>query len=140
MREAAERYGKLFAEAAKAGADGEALTKFLVDPNSPTTVPDNGIINNEWFFPTTVIEELWKLQGDVDRWLIKNSPVPHALAHLYREPERNPRVFIRGNPARPGDEVPRQFPEVVAEPRARPLSMGAGGLNWPARLCVRKTH
>jgi hypothetical protein len=113
MRETAARYGKLFAEAPTAGVDGEALMKFLRDPNSPPTIPDIGIIHNEWFFPTTICEELWKLQGDVDRWLIKEGKTPHARALFDRVPEHPPRVFIRGNPARLGVEVERRLPRVV---------------------------
>ena len=132
MREAAERYGKLFTE-----AHDEALANFLSDPRSPSTVPDTAIINNELFFPTSACEELWKLQGEVDRWLIQaaSSP-PHALVLADREPERNPRVFIRGNPARQGDEVPRQFLQVVAGPERRPFQNGSGRLEL-AQAIVR---
>jgi hypothetical protein len=107
--------------------NAEALREFLYDPRSPTTVPDEAIVNNEQFFPTSVCEELWKLQGDVERWLI-NTPVapPHALLLVDREPERNPRVFIRGNPARQGEEVPRQFPAIVAGRERRPFQHGSG--------------
>ena len=135
MREAAERYGNLFKAidkneqplASRSGA--EELLRFLYDPRSPTTVPDTGIIANEQFFPTTVCEELWNLQGEVDRWLIKNNATPpHALISLDREPERSPRVFIRGNPARLGEEVPRQFPQVVAGPNRKPFQHGSGRL------------
>ena len=132
MREAAERYGKVFAD-----THDEALVKFLDDPRSPTTVPDTGIINNELFFPTAACEELWKLQGEVDRWLIQ-TPVapPHALILADREPERNPRVFIRGNPARQGEEVPRQFLQAVAGPARQPFAHGSGRLEL-AQAIVR---
>ncbi len=124
LREAADRYGRLFAEPTDA-----ALAAFLSDPRSPACVPDTAIIDNELFFPTPVCEELWKLQGEVDRWLIQTpaSP-PHALILADREPERNPRVFIRGNPARQGDEVPRQFLQVVAGPERTPFQNGSGRL------------
>ncbi len=124
LRETAERYGRLFAEASDAG-----LVSFLNDPRSPTSVPDTGIIDNELFFPTAACEELWKLQGEVDRWHIQ-TPVspPHALILADREPERNPRVFIRGNPARQGEEVPRQFLKVVAGPVRAPFQKGSGRL------------
>lgn len=132
LREAAERYGALFKSVDKneepisKQPGAEELQKFLHDPRSPTTVPDTGIITNEQFFPTSNCEELWKLQGDVERWLIKNNSTPHALVLADREPEHNPRVFIRGNPARLGDEVPRQFVQVVAGPNRKPFQQGAG--------------
>lgn len=135
LREVAERYGKLFKAIDKkdppisSQQGAEELLKFLHDPGSPTVVPDTGIIANEQFFPTSVCEELWKQKGDVERWLIRNAAAPaHALVLKDREPERNPRVFIRGNPARLGDEVPRQFLEVVSGPHRQPFKNGSGRL------------
>ena len=135
MREVAERYGTLFADMEQQRKTPpldpatERLARFLDDPRSPTSVPDTAIINNDTFFPTSACEELWKLQGEVDRWLIKaSSPAPHALVLLDREPERNPRVFIRGNPARQGEEVPRQFPLIVAGAQRKPFQHGSGRL------------
>ncbi len=130
LREAAEIYGRIFAGVEKSGADGaKELVAFLRDPRSPTVVPDTGIINNEQFFTTAVLEDIWKLQGEVDRWLIQNdgSP-PHALVMRDREPERDPRIFIRGNPARQGDEVRRQFLGVIDGPARRPFQHGSGRL------------
>ena len=132
MREAAERYGKLFTD-----SPDEALSKFLVNPRSPTTVPDEGIADNELFFTTSACEELWKLQGEVDRAILRSpaSP-PHALIVVDRVPERHPRVFIRGNPARLGEEVPRQFLQVLAGPERQPFSRGSGRLEL-AQAIVR---
>lgn len=137
LREAAEVYGRLFADAEKLrqktpealSREGAALLAFLEAPGSPTTVPDTGIINNDLFFTTAISEELWKLQGEVDRWLIQApaSP-PQALVLADREPEKNPCVFLRGNPARPGEEVPRQFPAIVAGPGRHPFQRGSGRL------------
>jgi hypothetical protein len=83
LREAAQRYGKVFADAGKeTNAPGAAeLLVFLNDARSPTVVPDTGIVNTEYFFPTTVCEELWKLQGDVDRRLIELG-TPGALVRI----------------------------------------------------------
>ena len=133
MREVAERYGKVFAaaEAQPEGQDAarDALRKFLRNSESPTTVPDVGIVDNELFFPTSACEELWKLQGKVDRTLI-DSPAapPHALVLFDRAPEPNPRVFKRGNPARRGEEVPRRAPLVIAGAERQPFQHGSGRL------------
>jgi hypothetical protein len=155
--EVAERYHNVFAEvdqqwkalcdAAKAADSAaptaldnphaEALRQFLYDPASPTTVPDLAIVNSELFFPTSVCEELWKLQGEVDRWIIKTpGSLKHALVLFDREPEANPRVFKRGNPAQPGEEVPRQFLSVVASAEQRPFHNGSGRLEL-AQAIVR---
>ncbi len=135
MREAAERYGALFAEA-EALAEAEAaddapgaaeLRAFLRDPGSPAVVPDTGIVNNETFFPTPVTEELWKLQGEVDRRLIELG-APAALVLTERKPGPKPRIFNRGLASQLGQEVPRQFLEVLAGPQRRPFHEGSGRL------------
>ena len=129
MREAAARYGKIFADAEQQiNAPGAAeLRAFLRHPGSPTVVPETGIVNNEWFFPTSASEELWKLQGDVERRLIElGTPAAAILADHEQEP--NPRVFNRGSASRLGDEVPRQFLQVLAGPERKPFKQGSGRL------------
>ena len=133
MREVAERFGKVFAaaEAASEGRDAatDALRTFLRDPQSPTTVPDVGIVDNELFFPTSACEELWKLQAKLERLLIDSPAAPtHALVLFDREPEPNPRVFKRGNAGRRGEEVPRQAPLVIAGSKRQPFQKGSGRL------------
>jgi len=133
MREVAERYGSIFAEAEKR-ADGsdravEELRNFLRDPESPAMVPDAGIVDNELFFPTPVCEELWKLQAKVDRALIDAPGAPgQALVLFDRKAEPNPRVFKRGNASRRGEEVPRRAPLVIAGSERKPFNNGSGRL------------
>ncbi|NDB75612.1 MAG: DUF1549 domain-containing protein, partial [Verrucomicrobia bacterium] len=138
MREVAERYGKVLTaveqqwQAALAAAktnnapppsslpdqEAEALRQVLYADTSPAVVPDVGIVNNELLFTTRACEELWKLQGEVDRHLIRTPASPaHALIVTDREPNGNPRVFLRGDPKQKGVEVPRQFLQVVAGPQ-----------------------
>ncbi|MDR3622251.1 MAG: PSD1 and planctomycete cytochrome C domain-containing protein [Paludisphaera borealis] len=145
IREAAERYGKLFAEvdrlwgeARKAKPDAatlpepavEALRRVLYAPDeSPCYVPDEPIVTTEWFFDSANVVKLWTLQGEVDRWLI-NSPQapPHAVAVVDRAELREPRIFKRGSSANLGDEVPRRFLQVVAGPDRKPFANGSGRL------------
>jgi hypothetical protein len=132
--EAAARYTKLFADAEKSDAPGaEELRVFLRDPNSPTTVPDTGIVNNDQFFPFAAIEELWKMQGDIERRLI-DLGTPAALILKDAAPEPNPRVFKRGSPSRPGDEVPRQFLEVFRGEAPAPFANGSGRLELAQKI------
>src|SRR4029078_2001471 len=60
----------------------------------------------------------------------------HALALFDREPEANPRVFKRGNPARPAEEVPREVLSVVAGAAQKPFQHGSGRLEL-AQAIVR---
>jgi len=129
MVEIAQVYGKVFANAEQqTNAPGAAaLRACLRDANSPTVVPDTDIVNNDVLFPTPASEELWKLQGEVDRRLIELG-IPSALVLADREPEPNPRVFNRGSASRLGEEVPRQFLEVISGPKRAPFQQGSGRL------------
>ncbi len=128
LAEAAQRYGALFLDSEKQNGPGAAeLRAFLRDPDSPTSVPDTGIVNNDQFFPFTAIEELWKIQGDVERRFIELG-TPAALIVADVPPEPNPRVFKRGSASRLGDEVPRQFLEVIAGEKRTPFQNGSGRL------------
>jgi hypothetical protein len=60
----------------------------------------------------------------------------YALVLLDRQPEANPRVFKRGSPARPAEEVPRQFLSVVAGAEQKPFQKGSGRLEL-AQAIVR---
>jgi len=105
-----------------------ALTdSVLAGPDSPAYVPDEHIANIEMYFPTGITTELWKSQGDVDRFIIKNNTAPdHATVLLDRARPSIPRVFIRGNPLTKGDAVPRQF--LSAFGPQTPFTKGSGRL------------
>jgi hypothetical protein len=129
MREVAERYGAVFQEACQ-NEDHESLRRVLFGPESPCEVPDEPIVNIEAFFPTSTTEELWKLQGEVDRWLIRSSEAPPCAAVLVdRTSTVEARVFRRGNPANQGEVAPRRFLEVLAGLDAKPFTDGSGRLD-----------
>ncbi|HUQ69733.1 MAG TPA: PSD1 and planctomycete cytochrome C domain-containing protein [Planctomycetaceae bacterium] len=147
MRDVAERYGRVLADVerdwqmqlaaavdadlpepeALADAEAEALRQILYSPASPCLVPDEAVVSTESWFDTNSLNELWKLQGEVDRWLIQ-SPLapPHSVALVDRALIRPAYVFRRGNPKTRGDEVARHFPSVVAGPNPSPFSTGSG--------------
>jgi len=145
MREVAQRYGKLFGEvdkawreAVKAATESKRTLPTALDPNqepirqvlygadSPANVPDGAIIDIEWFFDENSRVELAKLQADIDRWLLKAGAPPHAVILADRPALRNARVFLRGNPANKGEEVPRQFLELLSGQQRRPFERGSG--------------
>jgi hypothetical protein len=99
----------------------------LQQPDSPAFVPDEHIANIEMYFPTGVTTELWKSQGDVDRFLIKTSTAPaHATILKDRPQPVTPRVFTRGNPLTKAEAVPRQFLSLFG--KQKPFSIGSGRL------------
>jgi hypothetical protein len=107
--------------------DTKLTDEVLKSLDSPAHVPDEHIANNERFFPTGVITELWKSQAEVDRFIIKNNAAPsHATILVDRPLPSTPRVFTRGNPLLKGDEVPRQF--LSAFGKQTPFTNGSGRL------------
>ena len=63
----------------------------------------------------------------MDRRLVELG-TPAALVLADRGPEPNPRVFNRGRASRLGEEVPRQFVEVISGPKREPFRQGSGRL------------
>jgi hypothetical protein len=149
MTEVAARYGELFAgidrqwqELSKAAAEkdespasrlpedaAETLRQVLYSPTGPCEVPDEPIVNIEYYFDSGSCDELWKAQNEVDNWILQGPPAAkHAAVLNDRDVPSTPRVFRRGNPANRGDEVPRQFVEVLAGPDRQPFEHGSGRL------------
>jgi hypothetical protein len=147
FREVVKRYGELFREidarwqaelkaAEEAGREpptgfddpqAEQLRRVLYGPGAPCEVPDEPIVHTENDFDSGTCTELWKLQGEVDRWIINSDFVaPFALTLVDREVPTEPRVFERGNPATKGAEVPRQFLELIEGEERRPFQHGSG--------------
>ncbi|MCB1212575.1 MAG: hypothetical protein KDK97_24835, partial [Verrucomicrobiales bacterium] len=144
MREVAERYGELLTSinaqwqkwlqksphaTALPSAEDEELRRILYAADSPCSVPDEHLANNEWFFPTSVVVELWKLQAEVDRWLIQSPDAPAYTTILTdRSVPTTARIFLRGNPLTKGDEVTRHFLHALAGEKPRPFTQGSGRL------------
>ncbi len=160
MHEVAARYGELLldtdrqwkaaCEAAKSAGtaepsqldapESEALRQCLYGLGSPCLVPDEAIVSTESFFDQATLVELWKLQGEVDRWLIQSPLAPaHAVSLVDCELIRPARIFRRGNPANRGPEVTRHFVSVVAGPNPAPFTQGSGRLEL-ARAIVDPTN
>ncbi len=145
--EVIERYAALFTEidarwqsvvqeagdaARPSGLDdpaAEQLRHLLYGPTAPCEVPDEPVVHSESFFTTDTLNKLWKLQGEVDRWII-NSPVeaPYAVTLVDRPTPKEPRIMLRGNPVKKGADVPRWFLSVVAGEDREPFQRGSGRL------------
>lgn len=143
MRDVVQRYGELLHdtdvqwrelhERQKAeqlpDSAAEALRQVLYSAQSPCVVPDEEIVSIEMYFDTGTIENLWKLQGEVDRWIIQSPAAPAYACAIVDRAEIGPqRVFKRGNPAAKGQPVPRQWLEVLAGPDRQPFQHGSGRL------------
>lgn len=157
FREVCERYGDVFAAVDKqwqeciatngegnvatalSDADAEAIRQVLYSDGSPCRVPDGPISHCETFFDSGSLTELWKLQGNVDRWLNGSVEVPVALALVDQATPVEPRVFRRGNPLNLGADIPRQFLSVPSGSDRKPFEIGSGRLEL-ARAIIDETN
>ncbi|HXG48554.1 MAG TPA: PSD1 and planctomycete cytochrome C domain-containing protein [Methylomirabilota bacterium] len=149
LQQVAARYNELFAAVNKEwldlvaatnappalpDTDKEALRAFLYDPGL-FRVPSESL---RGAFDTPVQQKLRALQRKIDE-LDATHPgaPPRAMALFDNDKPVQPRVFKRGNPAMPGDEVPRQFLEVVAGPQRKPFTEGSGRLEMARAIASR---
>src|SRR5262245_15157408 len=134
-------YGKLFTETYErwvaAGSDEEALNwlpadarqlvEVLLGKESPT---DIGREDVRQFLNRADRNKYSELQKKVDTYQA-TSPLapPRAMVVVDNPKPTEPRVLIRGNAARPGNVVPRQFLLVVAGQSRQPFTDGSGRLD-----------
>lgn len=121
FQEVADRYAKLF--------EDEGFKHVLLGSDSPCEVPDIPIVHSEVFFTSGEVTQLYKLQGEIDRWIVRSKvEAPQALMMVDLPRAVNTRVYLRGNPLTLGDEVPRQFLGLLGGKDRRPFSRGSGRL------------
>ena len=79
------------------------------------------------FFARKVIDERRKIQAKLVAAELQPGAPPRA--HVLRDKPNpvTPRVLIRGNPSRPGEQVPRRFPTFLGG-EAKPFTQGSGRL------------
>ena len=75
-----------------------------------------------------VRDKFTQLKREVENLKVTSPGAPPRAMVMRDGGIQNPRIMIRGNPGRPGSEVPRQFLEVVAGPERKPFNKGSGRL------------
>lgn len=73
-------------------------------------------------------EALTKLRNKIDDLNAGPLAPPRAMAMFDSPTPMNPRVFVRGNPGRPGDPVPRRFLTILSNGDPKPFAKGSGRL------------
>lgn len=124
FKQVTERYAQLLTDPVD-----ESLQRVIQGPGSPCEVPDQPVVQNEVFFDSASVTQLWKLQGEVDRWIIKSEvEVPFALTMQDCRLPVTPRIFVRGDPLKRGEQVPRQFLNLLSGDDRQPFENGSGRL------------
>ena len=107
----------------------EQLRKVLYADSSPCQIPNQPIVHVENFFDSSTCTAIWKLQGEVDRWIVRSQEdVPFSVRLVDRPQPKDPRIFIRGNSIQQGRDVPRQFLSVLLGKEQKPFQHGSGRL------------
>ena len=102
------------------------LREVLYSEGSPGTVT---LDESEDLYHQLEHEGVRKLYADVERALIALGSVPaRAMVMVDRPQAIEPRVFVRGNPDRPGKRVPRRVPHLLSHLHHEPFQHGSGRL------------
>lgn len=117
-------------------AAAEEVRQILYRPDSPTVVSFD---DARMIFDRKVRGEVEAKQKKIDA-LVVTSPgaPPRAMSLVDTTPPFDPKVFIRGDAARPGDAVPRQFLKVLAGDERKPFADGSGRLGLAQAIASRE--
>jgi len=136
----ARLYGKVLHEALEQwkqqGANAEALGKLppeqralaevLVAGDSPTEISVDDLNS---LYNRADRDKDREFQKKIEQFEANSSAAPPRAMIVNDKPQpHNPQVLIRGNPARPGEAVPRQFLLLVAGEERKPFQHGSGRL------------
>lgn len=108
----------------------EQLRQVLHAEGTPTAITPADIEKQyDYYLDRTVANEYSRMRREIDQ-VKTNSPEepPRAMAVVDAPTPHEPRIFLRGNPGRHGDPVPRRFLQVLSKDDPLPFSHGSGRL------------
>jgi mono/diheme cytochrome c family protein len=135
ITDVAATYGKILEEGAK--ANDRRLRDVLYGTDGPPSLPIPA--DADKVVAIEVKRGYRLLRNDAQKFRATSPAAPaRAMALLDKESPTQPVVFLRGNPANRGPQVPRQFPAVVSGPDRKPFSDGSGRLDLAKAIVDRK--
>ena len=108
----------------------ETLRLVFYGTQAPPDVP----VRTGWGFLTLLPDrpaqaKYKKLLGEVEKHIAETAGAPpRAMVLLDAEEMYTPKVFLRGNPNRPGTDVPRHFPQFLTHQGDQVFQSGSGRL------------
>jgi mono/diheme cytochrome c family protein len=103
------------------------LLALVVGPSSPPQFPKS---HTRDYMSRAEKDSFGGRLIELDRMAVQAAAAPPRAMVLYDSEQLcDPRVFVRGNPARPGERVPRQFLKVVSGGSRAPFAHGSGRLD-----------
>jgi hypothetical protein len=114
-------------------AASEQLRRIVLGPGSLTDLPGG---QRSPLFERDHGNKVRELKKKIQDWLVtaENAP-PRAMALFDKERPEEPVVFVRGNPGRRGDRVPRRGPQILNPSPEATFTNGSGRLEL-AQLIV----
>jgi hypothetical protein len=113
LREAADRYGRALTE--------EPFKSLITATEFPSSIP---IADIDSFLTGDDRGKLKGFRRKLDELAHHAGAPSRAMTLEEQATPHNPRVFIRGNPGTPGDEVPRQFIAILSADERKPYKDG----------------
>jgi hypothetical protein len=96
------------------------------------------LVECEQVFDRKMRDELVAVRKRVEEWKATSAGAPPRAMVLNDLPSPvTPHVLVRGNPANPGEEVPRQFLQVLAGDQRQPFHDGSGRLELARAIADR---
>ena len=151
LKDVAERYGKLFEEVGKRWqerqqsdaasqalpeTEQEAIRQVFYGKDSPGNLPAE-LIRTLYNVPAFM--QIGPLRADIMRLDASHPGAPQRAMVLVDSPQpKNSQVFIRGNPNRLGEEVPRQFLAILTGDKREPFTRGSGRLELARAIASRE--
>ncbi len=114
----------------------QQLLDILAGPDGPAWFPRS----NAYLYMSRVERDRYhRLQLELDLVAVKSRATPpRAMVVNDAANLCNPRIFVRGNAAQPGEHVPRQFLRVLAGDHQRPFAHGSGRLDLARAIASRE--
>jgi hypothetical protein len=159
MKEVAGRYSELFAQIDRkwqdalrqAAESGQPPPQGLADPDEEqlrlvfygTDAPANVPMVTGWGVLTLLPDreaqaEYQKLLKDLESWMMHGPEAPPRAMVLVDDPiPYEPRVFLRGNPNRTGNIIPRQFIAFLSD-KPQAFQKGSGRLELAQAIASRQ--
>ncbi len=117
----------------------EELRQVFYGPHSPPDVAMNPLGDLDLLPDRPSQEKLQELRKAVETWRATGPGAPPRAMVLEDTPKPyEPHVFLRGNPNKLGEAVPRQFLSVLAGERQRLFAHGSGRLDLARAIVDRQ--
>jgi hypothetical protein len=107
-------------------ADEQQLLDLFAGRDSPAYFPKS---HTRRYMARADTDKFGQMLLDLDKLAVKESAAPPRAMAVVDVSERDePFVFVRGNPARRGSPVPRQFLKAISPEPRTPFALGSGRL------------